>query len=129
MAGLLEADVFACVHVQQVAGARPLVAVRRLPRRTGRPRKPGPFEHLPDGGMCEAGSERDQARSPAGVAPASADPLSELRRELTRRAMRPARAIEQTPKRCTRFLTRLQPAVRPTVRSRRRPAEGVRGRL
>jgi hypothetical protein len=48
MAGTLEAGVAADVDVQQVAGARPLVAVGRLPRRAFRPGDPRPLEHLPD---------------------------------------------------------------------------------
>ncbi len=129
VSGPLEAHVLARVHVQEVAGAGPLVAVGRLARRPRRPREPGPAEHLPDGRVREASRAGDQARAPARLLAAPADCSLELRRELARRAVRPAGAIEQTRKRRPRLLARPQPAMPPAVRRRRRHTEGGRGRL
>src|SRR5436190_23966167 len=65
MAGTLEAGVLADIHVQQIAGARPLVAVGGLACRPGWPRDPGPLEHFPDGRVAKAGRAGDQARPPS----------------------------------------------------------------
>src|SRR5205807_3819967 len=70
-----------------------------------------------------------QPRSPSRLPPTSADPLLQLLRELARRAVRPTRAIKQTRQRPPRVLASLQPTMPPTMRSRRRDAEGGRGRL
>jgi len=86
VAGPLETCVLAGVHVQQVAGAGPLVAVGRLPHRPRRPREPRPAEHLPDGRVAEAGRAGDKARPPAGLAAAVTDRGLELGRELHQRA-------------------------------------------
>jgi hypothetical protein len=82
VAGPQESRVTARVHVQQIAGAGPLVAVGRLFGRARRPRDPGSPEHFPDGRVGEASRSGDQPRSPAGFAPAGADGLLELRRQL-----------------------------------------------
>ena len=129
VAGPLEARVLAGVHVQQITGARPLVAVGRLPGRLRWPRDPGPAQHLPDRRVAEAGRARDQARPPACLAATLADRLGELGRELPGRAMRPARAIKQTRQARPRLRAAVEPAMPPTVRRRRRDAEGGRGRL
>jgi hypothetical protein len=129
VAGPLEAGVLACVHVQQVAGARPLVAAGRLPLDSRRPRKPRPSEHLPDGGMGEAGRAGDQPRPPAGLAAAGTDPLGELGRQLLGRTAWPARTIEQARQRRPCFLVSFLPAVPPAMRRRRRDAEAGRGLL
>src|SRR6266508_53824 len=127
--GPLEAGVAADVDVQQVAGARPLVAVGRLPWRARGPGDAGPLEHLPDRRVREACDARDQPRPPARLPPASADPLLQLGRELARAAARSARAIKQTRKARARLLARPAPAMPPAVRGRRRDTEGRRGGL
>src|SRR5207245_5100605 len=68
---------------------------------------------------------RDQARPPTRLAATVADPLLQLRSEQPWRAVRPTRAINQ----CARLPTTIEPAVPPTMRRRRRHAEGGRGRL
>ncbi len=60
MAGTLEAGVAADVHVQQAAGARPLIAVGRFSRRALGPGDAGPLEHLPDRRVGEAGDGSDR---------------------------------------------------------------------
>jgi hypothetical protein len=117
--GRLKRHVFACVHVQQVAGALPLVAIGLPTRRPRRPRDPGPPQHLPNRGVTEAGRATDQTRPPAGLASTGTDRPGELGRELPRAA----RAIKKTGERRPRLLARLKPAVPPTVRRRRRHAE------
>jgi len=129
VAGALEARVLAGVHVRQVAGAGPLVAGGRLPRRPRRPGDPRSPEHLPDRRVAETGRAGHQAWAPARRASAGADRLGELGRELPGRAVRPTRAIKQTRPRRLRLLGRVLPAVPPTMRRRRRHAEGGRGRL
>src|SRR6516225_11225261 len=79
--------------------------------------------------MAEAGRASDQARSPAGAQTTVTDRLGELGRQLTRTTMRTAGTIEQTRQRRSRFLTRRLPTMSPTMGSRRRHAEGGRGRL
>ena len=66
-----------CVHVQQIAGAGPLERCRSL---GGRARRGGAVtaEDLPDGRVGEAGRARNQARPPARLAAAIADPLLQL---------------------------------------------------
>ena len=127
--GTLEACVLAGVHVQQIAGTGPLVAVGRLPHCSRRPRDPRPPEHLPDGRVAEAGRTDDQARPPSGLAPAGTDRLSELGRQLPRRLMRTAGAIAQANERRAGFLAGLQPTMPPAVRRRRRHAEAGRSPL
>jgi hypothetical protein len=129
MSGPHEAGVAGDVHVQQVAGTGPLVAVGRLLGRSRRPRDPRPAQHLPHGRVREAGGAGDQPGSPPSAAAAGADRLLELRRQLARRAVRATRAIKEADQRLARLLARLQPAVPPTMRGRRRHAEGGRGRL
>src|SRR6266508_6981375 len=107
MAWPQEARIAACVHVQQVTGAGPLVAVGRLLGRRRAAREPGSLQHFPDSRVREARGTRDQTRTPAGLATAIADPLLQLGREQPRRAVRPARAIQQRP-----WLTA---AVKPTM--------------
>ncbi len=124
-----KARVLAGVHVQQIAGAGPLVTVGRLPDRPRRPRDPRPLEHLPDRRVAEAGRAGDQARAPAGLAAAVTDRGLELARKLPGRATRPTRAIEQAGERRSRFNGRFEPAVPPTMRRRRRHAEAGRGLL
>src|SRR6266542_1744272 len=82
--GSQEARVAADIHVQQIAGARPFIAVGRLLDRSRPPRDPGPLEHLPDRRMRTA-----------GLAPTGADPLLQLGSEKPRRALRTTRAINQ----------------------------------
>src|SRR5579883_122753 len=115
MAGSQETGVAACVHVQQVTGAGPLVAVGRLLGRGRTAGEPGALEHLPDGRVREAGRAGNEPRSPAGLAAAVADPLLELRGEQAGRAVRPARAVEQR----TLLAAAIEPAVPPAVRGRR----------
>src|ERR1700730_11203758 len=78
VAGPQEAGVAACVHVQQITRAGPLVPVGRLLGRPGRPRDAGTPEHLPDGRVCEPARAGDKPRPPAGLATAGADRLLEL---------------------------------------------------
>src|SRR6266536_2403822 len=111
-----EARVAAGVHVQQVAGAGPLVAVGWLLDRPRRSRDLGPLEHLPDGQVREAGRAGDQARPPTRLASAGADRLGELGGELPRRAMRPARAVKQARQAAASLLAALQPAMPPAMR-------------
>src|SRR5882757_10004658 len=95
MAGPQEARVAAGVHVEQIAGAGPLIAVGWLSAPWLAARDPRPLEHLPDGRVREPGRSSDQPRTPTGLAAASTDPLLQLGREQPRRAARPARAIKQ----------------------------------
>src|SRR6266487_4977428 len=69
VSGAQEARVAGDVHVQQVAGTGPLVAVGWLLGSSRRPRDPSPLEHLPDGRVCEAG----RAGKPAAVPSPSCD--------------------------------------------------------
>src|SRR5436305_278227 len=115
-----KARVTACIHVQQIAGTRPFVAVGRLPGRSRRTGDTRPTQHLPDGRVREAGRAGNQPRSPARLASTGADPPLKRWRELTRRAVRTTRPIEQTRQGTPRLPARLQPAVPPAVRRRRR---------
>src|SRR5438045_2030020 len=115
MAGPQETRVAAGVHVQQVARARPLVAVGRLLLRSRSAREAGPLEHLPHRRVGEARRAGDQARTPAGLAPAVTDPLLELARQQPRRAMWSARAVEER----TRLAAAVEPTVPPTMSRRR----------
>ena len=117
------------VHVQQVAGAGPLVAPGRLPLRPRAPRESVPAKHLPDGRVREAGRGRDQAWAPAGAAAAGADPCLQRRSELARRATGSARAIAQAGAAAAVLLAGRRPAMPPAMRGRGRDAEGRRGGL
>ena len=85
-----EARIAADVHVQQVAGAGPLVAIG-LPARRARPaREAVAEEHLPDRLMRMPGRAGDQPRPPTRRLPDRADPRLSVRAEMTRLAPRPA---------------------------------------
>src|ERR1051326_2729817 len=127
MPGPQEARVAAGVHVQQIARTGPLVPVRRLLADTRRTRDPLPLEHFPNGRVREARGAGDQPRSPTRLASTGTDRLLELGRQLSRRAMRTTRPIEQTRQAAPRLLTRLQPAMPPAMGRRRRDVEGGRG--
>ncbi len=127
--GPQEARVAGNVHVQEIAGAGPLVAVGRLLGLSGRPRQPRSPQHLPDGRVAEASGAGDQPRSPAGFAAAGTDRLLEVRCELAWRAVWTTRAVEQAAQRAPSLVRCLCPAMPPAVRRRRRHAEGGRGRL
>jgi hypothetical protein len=90
-----EARVAADIHVQQIARAWPLVAIRlaSLSRRTAR--KSVTLEHLPDGLMRLTGRSGDQPRPPTGGLPDRADPRREILRHPPRLVMRAAGAISQ----------------------------------
>ena len=122
--GLAEAGVAACVHVKQVTGAGPLVAVGRLLDRRRTARETGPLEHLPDRRVRDPRRTRNQTRTPTGLAPAVADPLLQLSRQQPWREVRTARAIPQRS--C--LPTTVKPATPPAMRRRRRNTEGRRGR-
>jgi hypothetical protein len=64
VAGAQEVGLAAGVHVRQLAGAGPLVAVGRLLLRLRRPRDPRPAEHLPDRRVRKAGRACDQPAVP-----------------------------------------------------------------
>src|SRR5581483_2819318 len=83
------------VHVQQITGTGPLVAVSRLANRSRRPRDPGPAEHLPDRRVRKAGRRPNKPRPPTRRPTTGTNPLLQLRGELPRRAARPARAVKQ----------------------------------
>src|SRR4249919_3164976 len=107
-----ETGVAACVHVQQITGAGPLVAVGWLLDRGPTPGEPGPLEHLPDRRVREAGRAGDKTWTPARLASAIADPLLQLGGQQPRRPMRPARAIKQGG----HLAAALEPAMPPTMR-------------
>src|SRR5215207_4160299 len=129
VAGALEAGEAADVHVEQVPGAGPLVAVGGLPRRALGARDAGSLQHLPDRRVREARERGDEPRSPTRLPAAGADSLLQLGGELARARVRPARAIEQTDASGASLLARLLPAMPPAVSGRGRDAEGARGRL
>src|SRR5439155_19197410 len=106
----LEAGVAADIHVQQIAGAGPLVAVGGLPRWPWRAGDARPLEHLPDRRVSKAGESSDQPRTPARLAAAGADPLLQLGVKLARAVAGSAGAIEQTAEARARLLARLAPA-------------------
>src|SRR5579864_6109501 len=64
-----------------------------------------------------------KARSPAGLATAVADPLLQRDREQPRRAMWPARTVNQG----AHLAAAVEPAMPPAMRRRRRNAESRRG--
>jgi hypothetical protein len=113
--------------VQEVAGAGPLVAVGRVPRRSRRPREAEAAKHLPDRGVAEAGGAGDEPRSPARLAATVADRPFELGGEASRAARGAARAIEQAGKALSLARTGLPPAQPPAVRGRAGDVEGRRG--
>ena len=95
VAGAQEAGVAACVHVQQVAGAGPLVRLAgSLTAAAGARCRARRSTFQPS--SARSRSRRRPAAAPSRSAPAGADrtPASSAR-ELTRRAVRPDRAIEQ----------------------------------
>src|SRR6478672_5320739 len=120
MAWALETPVARGVHVQQVARARPLVAVGRLLRRPRRARDAVTAEHLPDRRVGLAGSAGDQPRPPTSVAPALADALLELGLDQPRHPPRATRAIQQPAARTQLLLARAEPPVPPAMGGRRR---------
>ena len=126
--GPLESPVAGRVHVQEVAGAGPLVAVRRLLRRPRGPRDAIPREHLRDRRMRPTALASNQSWPPPGAPADRADPLLDLRVEQARHPLRPARAIEQPGVRAALCRTGQQAAMPPPVRRRRRDIESGRGR-
>src|SRR5215218_6293497 len=123
MTGTLKAGVARDVHVQQVARARPLVAVDGLPWRALGPREARQLEHLPDRRVSEAGDGSDQPWPPARLPAAGADPLLQLGGELARTVVRATRTIAEAAA-CPplRRAARAQ-AMRPAMGRRRRHAE------
>jgi hypothetical protein len=86
--GPAEARVAADVHVQQIAGAGPLVTIG-LPARRARPtRDTVAEEHLPDRLMRMPGRARDQPRPPTRRLADGADPRLDVGAQTTRLAMR-----------------------------------------
>src|SRR5581483_4434435 len=71
---LVEARERRPVDVQEVAGARPLVAARRLARLGGRPRAAAAAKRLPDGRVRVAKPGGDEARPVPRAAPLGTDP-------------------------------------------------------
>jgi hypothetical protein len=129
VAGSLEAGVAADIHVQQVAGAVPLVAVGGLPGRTLWPGDVRPLEHFRDSRVSKAGDGSGQPWPPARLAAAGTDPLLQLGGEPARTPVRPARTIGEAGEARARLPTRPLPAVAPAVSGGGRDAEGRRGRL
>src|SRR5439155_22223766 len=118
-----ETGIAAGVHVQQIAWARPLIAIGRLPLRSRRPREPEATQHLPDRRVREAGRAGDQARPPARLAAAVADRAFASARQPPWTACGPARAIKQTDKSNSLPRARSPPAPPPTMRGRRPDSE------
>ena len=122
VAGPQEARIARDVHVQQIAGTGPLVAVGRLLGYSRAPREPVAAEHLPDRRVREPGRSGDQAWTPAGLSTAVADPFLQLGGEKTRRSVWTAGAIQQR----IRQAAAIEPAMPPTMRRRRRDTESGR---
>src|ERR1019366_4485413 len=93
MPGALKACVAGRVHVQQVAGTRPLVASGGISGSSRSPREAMAMEHLPDRRVAVAGSSSHQARPPAGVPANLTDLLLLAGVQEPRRAMRTAGTI------------------------------------
>src|SRR5947209_14985177 len=91
----LKAPIAGHVHVQQVARARPLVAVGGLLRRPRRARDAVAAQHLPDRRVRLPGGASDESRPPAGMAPALTDALLELAVEQPRHPPGTTRAVKE----------------------------------
>src|SRR5262245_22763350 len=126
MARTGEADEALAVDVQEITGTRPLVQPRLLPQLPRWPRDPRAVQRPPDSRVRVPGLASDQPRSPARAAPSGADPRLLSRREKTRRAKRPRRAIRQTRQRPPLLKRGLRPAPPPLARGRRRDTAASR---
>ena len=93
MSGPAEAGVAGDVHVQQVARARPLVAVRRLARGLGR--RESPARLSPSRRRVDCWSPGDQTRPPTGRLGDPRRSAPRARRRQPRLVLRPAGAIAQ----------------------------------
>jgi hypothetical protein len=115
-----EAGVARDVHMQQVAGAGPLVAVGGLARcpRCGRQRVAA--QHLPHRLMRHADRAGHQPRPPAGQLARLTDPLLELRREPTGTPPGSAGTVAQAAQGCALGRRRGTPAPHPDPRRGRR---------
>ena len=114
------------VHVQQIAGTRPLVAAARLARLARLTGDPGPFERPPDGRVRVTGLTCDQPRPPARPPPGRTDPRLLIGRQKPRAVVRPRGTILKTHKQPTLLGRRFQPASPPLTRGRRRDAAASR---
>ena len=120
--GPAEARVARDVHVQQVAGTGPLVAVGGFARRPRGARERVAAQHLPYRLMRYADGAGHQPRSPAGQLAGVADPLLELGGKPTRALPRSARTVTQAHQRAALLAATLRAsaAPRPTPWTSRR---------
>ena len=115
------------VDVDQVAGARPLIAAHLAAPLRGRARRAVANEDRVHRGVRDPGRAGDQSRPPARATALLADPQLEIGCRPGRRTPRPARAIQRPTTRHSLLLAGRQPATLPATRSRRRDRAG-RGR-
>src|SRR5690348_14399584 len=95
MPGAFKPCVAGGVHVQEVAGARPLVSLRGVACSPPDARDPVAIQDLPDRRVRVAGLASDQPRPPTGALPRLADPLLGLGVKQPRASMRTAAAIHR----------------------------------
>ena len=126
--GPQEASEALAVHVQQIAGAGPLVQARPLPRLPRRTRDPRPPERPPDGRVRVPGLAGDEPRPPARATPGRADPLLLRPRQKPRAALGSRGAILEADERLLLLGRGLRPAPPPLAGGRRRDA-AASGRL
>src|SRR6478735_48409 len=117
--GALKAPVALGVDVQEISGARPLVANHPFPSWPGRPGDPVADQGAVNGRVRMAGDAGDQPRAPASVAADLTDPLLLGSREHAGAVVWAAGAIPQP-------LSRAE-AVPPLVGCRRCDGEGPGG--
>src|SRR4051794_22377000 len=116
------------VHVQQITGARPLLAHHRRALAPRRARAAVTLEDRADRRIRHARLVDQQPRAPAGAPARLADALLDLGRGAPRRVMRPAGAVQRPRPARALGAGCLALARRPVVRRRRRDREGGRGR-
>src|ERR1700730_13873200 len=95
MPGPIKARVGLDVDVQQISGARPLVAIGGLPGHRRAPRQAMAAQNLPHRRVGMTRRSRNQTRSPASVATNLADSLLLADRQQPRTAMRTTAAVDR----------------------------------
>ena len=124
VAGYLKARVAFGIHVQQLARARPLIALHRVPGRAGTARAAASSQRPRHGRVRNVDLARDQTRAPPGPLADLADAVVIGHREHRRAAVRPRRAILQTGQRPPLLVAGRAPARHPAVHGRARHVRG-----
>src|SRR5438477_11929351 len=107
MARTLEARIAGGIHVQQIAGAGPLIAADGLTPLSRPVGKPVTVKHLPHRGVRKPGLTCHQTWPPATPPPPCADPLLSLSTQQPERAMRPTRPVRRPRQRTVALLAKL----------------------